>query len=101
MDRKTIKTAFKAAKHFKVREIQIISAYRAPRFNEMLRKKLHEVALRSNHILGKALDFRLPGVPARTLAAYLRKLKLGGVGFYETSSFVHFDTGPVRHWSGR
>ncbi|MDA3864622.1 MAG: DUF882 domain-containing protein [Deltaproteobacteria bacterium] len=100
MDQKLIKVLRETSLHFAVKEIIIISAFRAPRYNEELRKKLHEVALRSKHLFGQAVDFALKGVDAARVARYLRKKKMGGVGYYNRSKFVHFDTGPVRTWNG-
>ncbi len=90
-----------AARHFGAKEVQVISAFRHPKFNEMLRKKGRQVARRSNHRLGRALDFRLVGVSVDRLVAYLKGRKLGGVGRYPTSGFVHLDTGRFRTWGGR
>ena len=80
--------------------INVVSAYRSPATNNMLRKRGRGVAKRSQHTLGKALDFFLPDVNL----AKLRKIglieQLGGVGYYPSSGspFIHIDTGSVRHW---
>lgn len=80
--------------------VHIISAYRSPKTNNMLRRRGRGVAKNSQHTLGKAMDFFLPDVKL----AKLRKIGLikqvGGVGYYPTSGspFVHLDTGSVRHW---
>jgi uncharacterized protein YcbK (DUF882 family) len=66
----------------------------------ILRKKGHQVARDSQHTLGHAIDFFLPDVPTRDLHAWAKAQKLGGVGIYLESGFVHMDTGPVRYWSG-
>jgi uncharacterized protein YcbK (DUF882 family) len=82
LDRRTLQLAVRAALHFHVDEVQVISAYRKPgRRREGL------------HATGKAIDFKLPGVPARTLAAYLRTLPRVGVGIYThpKTSYVHLD----------
>ncbi|MGM0596132.1 MAG: YcbK family protein [Myxococcota bacterium] len=100
MDLKLIKILRETSLHFDAEEIIIISAFRAPRYNEELRKKLHEVALRSKHLFGQAVDFALKGVDTARVARYLRKRKIGGVGYYNRSKFIHFDTGPVRTWNG-
>lgn len=80
--------------------IHVISAYRSPATNQMLRSRSSGVADNSQHTRGRAIDFFLPDVsPAR-----LRELGLrhhgGGVGYYPRSGspFVHLDTGSVRHW---
>jgi len=81
-------------------ELWVVSGYRSPRFNTMLRKKLGEVARNSLHTRGEAVDFILPGAPLDQVASFLRKLKKGGVGYYPGSEFVHMDVGPVRFWEG-
>jgi uncharacterized protein YcbK (DUF882 family) len=79
---------------------QIISAYRSPKTNEMLRNRSAStgVAKKSQHLLGKAIDVRLEGVPTAQLRDAALRLQRGGVGYYETSDFVHMDTGRVRRW---
>ena len=79
---------------------QVISAYRSPKTNEMLRggSASSGVAKKSQHLLGKAIDVRLEGVPTAELRDAAIKLQRGGVGFYEDSDFVHMDTGRVRRW---
>ncbi|HET9624490.1 MAG TPA: DUF882 domain-containing protein [Kofleriaceae bacterium] len=89
-----------AAGHFHVDAATIVSGFRHPKYNLILRKKGHQVARDSQHTHGTAIDFFLPGVAAPQLAAWARAQKLGGVGFYPESGFVHMDTGPVRTWSG-
>jgi len=79
-------------------EFDIISAYRSPLTNAMLRKKGHGVARRSYHIRGQALDIRIAGVKTSILRKQALKLEQGGVGYYPGSRFVHIDTGPVRSW---
>lgn len=79
---------------------QIISAYRSPKTNEMLRSRgaSSGVAKKSQHLLGKAIDVRLEGVPTAELRDAAMRLQRGGVGYYEASDFVHMDTGRVRRW---
>jgi uncharacterized protein YcbK (DUF882 family) len=77
---------------------EVISAYRSPATNAMLRSTSDGVAEHSQHMLGKAIDIRLAGVPTGQLAAMARMLARGGVGFYAKSNFVHVDTGAVRTW---
>ena len=101
MDGQLFHSLVDAAHHFGKDRINIVSGYRAPKYNLMLRKKGREVARKSQHTLGSAIDFRLPGVPVRRLHAWARSLRLGGVGFYPSSGFIHMDTGPVRYWQGR
>jgi len=80
--------------------IHIVSSYRAPATNAMLRRRSHGVAQFSQHMLGKAIDFFIPGVPLEQLRYAGLRLQRGGVGFYPTSGspFVHVDIGGVRHW---
>ena len=56
------------------------------------------VASHSLHMDGKAIDIRIPGVSLDHLRGAARSLKLGGVGYYPSSNFVHVDTGRVRFW---
>ena len=79
---------------------QIISAYRSPKTNEMLRNRSASsgVAKKSHHILGEAIDVRLEGVKTDELRDAALRLQRGGVGYYEKSDFVHMDTGRVRRW---
>jgi uncharacterized protein YcbK (DUF882 family) len=79
----------------------VISGYRSARTNAVLRSRggtRSGVASGSMHVLGKAIDIRLPGVKLADLREAARSLKLGGVGFYPSSNFVHVDTGRVRYW---
>lgn len=77
--------------------IHVISGYRSPRTNNMLRRRGRNVAKNSQHTKGKALDFFLPDVPVQKLRALGLQAHGGGVGYYR-GSFVHLDTGRVRHW---
>ncbi|WP_291695203.1 DUF882 domain-containing protein [Bradyrhizobium sp.] len=82
--------------------IQIVSAYRCPSTNSMLRhRSAHSgVARFSQHMLGHAMDLSIPGVPLEQIRFAGLRLQRGGVGFYPTSGspFVHLDTGNIRHW---
>jgi uncharacterized protein YcbK (DUF882 family) len=82
--------------------IEIICGFRAPGTNAFLRARSGGVARYSQHILGKAIDFFIPGVPLAKLRAVGLKMQRGGVGFYPRSGspFVHLDVGTVRHWPG-
>ena len=77
---------------------EIISGYRSPQTNAMLRKQGRSVARRSLHMEGKAIDVRLRGVDTARLRDAALKLQLGGVGYYRESDFVHVDSGRVRTW---
>jgi uncharacterized protein YcbK (DUF882 family) len=79
----------------------IISGYRSPHTNTLLRERggaATGVASRSLHMVGKAIDIRVPGVKLDNLRGAAQSLKLGGVGYYPSSNFVHVDTGRVRYW---
>jgi uncharacterized protein YcbK (DUF882 family) len=80
--------------------IQIISSYRSPATNAMLRRRSSGVARFSQHMLGHAMDFYIPDVPLEQIRFAGLHLQRGGVGFYPTSGspFVHLDTGSIRHW---
>jgi len=80
--------------------INVVSAYRSPATNGMLRSRSKGVAKKSQHMLGKAMDFYIPGVKLATLRATAMKFQVGGVGYYPTSGspFVHLDVGSVRAW---
>ena len=77
---------------------EIISAYRSPATNEMLRKRGGGVAQKSQHLKGKAIDVRLANIPSADLRQASLDLARGGVGYYPKSNFVHLDTGRVRFW---
>jgi uncharacterized protein YcbK (DUF882 family) len=77
---------------------EVISAYRSPKTNEMLRSRSNGVAENSQHTIGKAIDVRLQGVDLRRLRDAAIELQRGGVGYYAASNFVHLDTGRVRRW---
>lgn len=84
--------------------IEIVSGFRSPKLNEVLRKKGHRVASHSQHSLGHALDFRLVGLTPKQLRDEVRSLGWeGGVGQYDklTDRFVHIDVGPNRNWRER
>jgi uncharacterized protein YcbK (DUF882 family) len=80
--------------------IEVIGGYRSPATNAMLRARSRGVAQMSQHMLGKAMDFYIPGVPLAKIREAGLRLQRGGVGFYPTSGspFVHLDTGGIRHW---
>jgi uncharacterized protein YcbK (DUF882 family) len=56
------------------------------------------VAKQSQHMLGRAIDIRVPGVALERVRAAALAMKKGGVGFYPASDFVHVDVGRVRRW---
>jgi uncharacterized protein YcbK (DUF882 family) len=77
---------------------EIVSGYRSPRTNAMLRKTSRRVASNSLHMSGKALDIRLSSTSTRRIRDSAVSLRRGGVGYYPRSNFVHVDTGSVRRW---
>ena len=100
MEPKLIDVVLGAVKHFKSDTAIVVSAFRHPKYNLILRKKGHQVARDSSHTKGNALDFYIPKVPTMRLHAWAKDQKLGGVGLYLSSGFIHMDTGPIRFWSG-
>lgn len=79
-------------------EIDIVCGYRTPWSNNYLREHSKGVALHSEHMEAKAIDIRIPGIPADRVRDAALSLKRGGVGYYAQSNFVHLDVGPVRRW---
>jgi uncharacterized protein YcbK (DUF882 family) len=77
---------------------QIISGYRSPATNGMLHKTSGGVASRSLHMDGMAIDVRLADTKTRHLRDVAARLRLGGVGYYASSDFVHLDVGRPRRW---
>lgn len=77
---------------------QIISGYRSPQTNSALRNESHNVALKSFHMKGMAVDIRLADRSTTELHGAAKLLKAGGVGFYPGPDFVHVDVGPIRYW---
>ena len=99
IDPDTLDILFRLRAHFGGTDtFEIISAYRSPATNAMLRAKGRDVAKRSLHMEGKAIDARLRGVDTAKLRDAAIALKLGGVGYYQNSDFVHVDNGRVRTW---
>ena len=81
-----------------VRPFEVISGYRSPATNEMLRHRSEGVASGSLHMQGQAIDIRLADVPLGALRDAALATRRGGVGYYPASDFVHVDTGRVRAW---
>jgi len=76
----------------------IVSGYRTPRTNAMLRRNSHGVARNSYHIRGMAVDLTMKSRSVRQISQAALSLDAGGVGVYSRSDFVHVDSGPVRSW---
>jgi uncharacterized protein YcbK (DUF882 family) len=101
MDPRLFDLAWEVYREAQGREpIHVVSSYRSPKTNAMLRSRSKGVAKHSQHTLGKALDFRIPGVAGSRIREIGLRLQRGGVGYYPSSNsyFVHIDTGSVRHW---
>jgi uncharacterized protein YcbK (DUF882 family) len=77
---------------------EVISGYRSPKTNAMLRERSDGVAAHSLHMEGMAIDIRIPGRSLPDLRNAALALGQGGVGYYPVSDFVHVDVGRVRHW---
>jgi uncharacterized protein YcbK (DUF882 family) len=78
--------------------VHIISAYRSPQTNQVLRSRSRAVSEHSQHMLGRAMDIRFPDVDAARVREAAMRLQHGGVGFYPASNFVHIDIASVRAW---
>jgi uncharacterized protein YcbK (DUF882 family) len=80
--------------------VHVVSAYRSPQTNSMLRRRSRAVAEHSQHMLGKAVDFYLPDVPVDRIRSIGMRMQNGGVGYYPTAGnpFIHLDVGSVRAW---
>jgi uncharacterized protein YcbK (DUF882 family) len=100
MDPRLVAILVSAAQSFHSELVSVVSGFRHPKYNLILRKKGHQVARDSQHTHGNAIDFFIPNVTTVQLHAWAKAQHLGGVGLYLTSGFVHMDTGPIRFWSG-
>jgi uncharacterized protein YcbK (DUF882 family) len=80
--------------------VQVVCGYRSPSTNAMLRRRSEGVARYSQHILGRAMDFYVPGISLEQVREIGLRLARGGVGFYPESGspFVHVDVGGIRMW---
>ena len=78
----------------------LLSGYRSPETNAMLRSRSSGVARNSLHMKGQAADLRLQSRSTSQMARAARSCAAGGVGRYSGSNFVHMDCGPVRTWGG-
>lgn len=99
MDPKLLDLLFQLRQRLRTDEpFQVISGYRCPKTNAMLASKSEGVATKSLHMEGKAIDIDMPSRQLSKIRQAAVDLKLGGVGIYSKSSFVHVDTGRVRYW---
>jgi uncharacterized protein YcbK (DUF882 family) len=76
----------------------LLSGYRSPQTNAMLRSRSRGVAKNSLHVKGQAADLRLSSRTVSQMARAAAACKGGGVGKYSRSNFVHMDCGVVRTW---
>ncbi len=79
-------------------QFDVISGYRTPKTNAMLRKRSNGVAKFSLHMVGRAVDISTHSAPLSKIRKAALELKAGGIGYYPGSRFVHLDTGPFRAW---
>ena len=79
-------------------EIHVISGFRSPEYNRLLRQKGGRVARHSLHLSGKAIDLRIPGIGLNVIKRTALDLRYGGVGYYPRKGFVHLDSGQFRYW---
>jgi len=77
---------------------EILSGYRSPKTNTMLRNSSTGVAKKSLHMEGRAVDLRMDGFSTKRLRDLAVSLRAGGVGYYSRSDFIHIDSGDVRSW---
>lgn len=82
-----------------IEPFHIMSGYRNPVTNDLLRKKGWAVSKQSLHEKGKAVDIRLPKTKTSLLRKAVYRLKSGGVGYYPKLRFVHVDIGSIRYWT--
>jgi len=80
--------------------INIICGYRSPETNEIMHRRHRGVAHNSYHTKGQAVDINIKGAPLKRIQQIAESLKIGGVGYYPKSGFVHIDVGPIRYWRG-
>ncbi|QDI75781.1 MULTISPECIES: YcbK family protein [Leisingera] len=78
----------------------LLSGYRSPKTNAMLRSRSRGVAKNSLHMRGQAADLRLASRSVSQMAKAAEACRAGGVGKYQRSNFVHMDCGVVRTWRG-
>ena len=78
----------------------LLSGYRTPKTNSMLRSRSRSVAKNSRHMKGEAADLRLSSRSVHQMYRAAVSCQGGGVGKYSRSNFVHMDCGPVRSWGG-
>ena len=101
IDTRTIDIMAAAHNLMDVREpYMLLSGYRSPKTNAMLRSRSRGVAKNSRHLKGQAADLRLSSRSVSQIFSAAQACRGGGVGKYSRSNFVHMDCGPVRSWGG-
>jgi uncharacterized protein YcbK (DUF882 family) len=101
MDPRLFDVVWEAYRHAGATEpIHVVSAYRSPETNAMLRRRSRAVAKYSQHMLGKAMDTTMPSMSMARVREVGMRMQRGGVGYYPTAGtpFVHLDVGSVRSW---
>lgn len=101
IDDKLLKNLYKIIKlnNLEKKEIKIISGYRSFNTNKNLNKKFkNTVAKRSLHMKGRAIDFYIENINLKNLYERIKKMNLGGVGYYKIDNFIHLDTGDIKFW---
>ena len=101
LDPRLLEAVLASVRVFESPRVNIISAYRSPKFNDSLSKKGRRVAAESRHTKGEAIDFSLITIDAEHLGKWLWDNFDGGVGTYKHDNFVHIDVGPRRRWQGK
>lgn len=99
MDPKLLDLLFQLKQRLRTDDpFHVISGYRCPKTNAMLSSRSEGVATKSLHMEGKAIDVTMPGRQLARIRQAAVDLRMGGVGIYSNSGFVHVDTGRVRYW---
>lgn len=99
IDKRLLDLLYAIAKRLGTKDsFKIVSGYRSPSTNALLRKRSSGVAKCSLHQKGKAADIRVTSCELSSLRNAALALKGGGVGYYPSSNFVHIDVGRVRYW---
>lgn len=80
------------------RKFEVMSGYRSPKTNRMLARRSRNVAKKSYHMRGQAMDFQVKNISSRNLRKIALALKAGGVGYYPGARYIHVDSGKVRQW---
>ncbi len=80
--------------------VDVLSGYRSPQTNAMLRRRSRQVAEHSQHMEGRAIDAHFLDVGPAPIRDIAMRMQAGGVGFYPVgiTPWVHIDSGAVRYW---